>query len=357
MITDTTGDLLDDDADALVNGVNIGGVMGRSLAVRFKRRFPEMFREFERMARRGELEMGRVHVWATGGDAPRFVVNVPTKRHWRSRAHLADVQDGLAALARAVDEHGITSIAVPALGCGSGGLTWPEVRPLVEAAFAELPEIDVRLYGPRAGAAPAAGGEVRRPAMTSGRAALVTLVDRYAATVPEVTLLEVERLAYFLQEAGHDLRLTFGDGPYGPATDDLRHVLAPLEGTYLAVTGDVSAPASSIGVVEVLPGVAEEAAAVVAASPTLLARIDRVVALARGFESPYGLELLATAHWVTTRDDRVVGDPDRAVALVVDESTRPEGMFTEDQVVAAAGRLETEGWFGPRPRVPASSWA
>lgn len=354
MITDTDGDLLDDRAEALVNGVNIGGVMGRSLAGRFKRRFPEMFREYERMARRGELQMGRVHVWATGEEAPRFVVNLPTKRHWRSKARRADVEQGLADLARAVTEHGITSVAVPALGCGSGGLEWSEVRPLVEAAFAPFPHVEVRLYAPRARSAPTPDADPRRAVMTPGRTALVATLHRYEAVTTQVTVLEVEKLSYFLQEAGQDLRLTFTDGATGPISDDLRHALAPLDGAVLTGSGDGTDRAA---VVELPPGVGEEAVVAAAATSAVASRVDRVLALARGFESPYGLELLATLHWAVTRDERAAGDPERAAALVVEERERAARMFTEAHVAAAVAHLSAEGWFGPRRPVPVGARA
>lgn len=354
MISDADGDLLDDQADALANGVNIRGVMGRSLAGRFKRRFPEMFREYERMARRGELEMGRVHVWSTGGEAPRFVVNVPTKRHWRSRARLDDVEQGLADLARIVAERGITSIAVPALGCGSGGLEWSAVRPLVEVAFTPLPDVDVRLYAPRDGTVPAPEGDPRRAVVTPGRAALVATLHRYGGVTAQVTVLEVEKLAYFLQEAGQGLRLSYEDGAAGPASDGLVHLLGPLEGSILTGSGDGTDRAA---VVELRPGVGEEAAAVVAATPALAARVDRVLALARGFESPYGLQLLATLHWAATRDEQVAGDPERATALVVEEREWSARLFTGAHVEAAATHLSAEGWFGPRRPVPARARA
>ncbi|HYI62279.1 MAG TPA: macro domain-containing protein [Acidimicrobiales bacterium] len=355
MITDTDGDLLDDDADALVNPVNLVGVMVQGLALAVKRRHPDMFKDYERAARRGELDLGRMHVWATGGTAPRLVVNFPTRRHWRSKVRPADIEAGLDDLVRVVAEHGITSLAVPALGCGSGGLAWSEVRPLLERALAAVPEVDVRLYGPGGRPGRDAGtGEARRVPMTPARAALVTLVDRYAAVAPEVTMMEVQKLLYFLQEAGHDLRLTYVRDRHGPDAEDLRHALVPLEGSLVAGYGDGSEPAASAGPIEVLPGAVDDAAAVVATVPGLAARIERVLALARGYESPYGLELLATVHWVATRDDPAAADdPQRAVALV--GSSRPGRMFTEAHVASASGHLAARGWFGPRPLVPASA--
>lgn len=355
MITDTHGDLLDDDADALVNPVNIVGVMAEGVALAVKRRYPAMFREYERAARRDELDLGRVHVWATGEAAPRLVVNFPTQRHWRSRSHLPDIEAGLADLVRVIADHGITSLAVPALGCGRGGLDWTEVRPLIERALAAVPQVDVRLYGPGAPARAAAdvGSEARRVPLTPARAALAALVDRYAAVAPEVTVMEVQKLLYFLQEAGHDLRLSYVRQDHGPDAEGLRHALVPLDGALVVLGGDEAEPVATAPI-ELLPGVAEEAATVIAGVPGLAARIERVLALARGYESPYGLELLATVHWVATREDPgAVDDPARAAARVGEG--RPGRTFTEAHVAAASGHLATRGWFGPRPLVPAST--
>ena len=149
MITELSGDILAADVEALVNAVNTAGVMGKGLALQFKRAYPEMFADYARAAAAGELVPGRVHVWETGlPSSPRFVLNVPTKRHWRSPSSLEIVEAGLQDLARVVRERGIRSVAVPALGCGLGGLTWGEVRPRIETALAPLDDVDVLLFGP-----------------------------------------------------------------------------------------------------------------------------------------------------------------------------------------------------------------
>lgn len=149
-IESTEGDLLRADAEALVNPVNCVGVMGRGLAAQFKRAFPANFEGYEKACDRGEVVPGRMFVTQTEElTGPRLIVNFPTKRHWRAKSRIEDVQSGLEALATEVRERGIRSIAIPPLGCGLGGLDWAEVRPLIERAFEPLPDVRVLLFEPR----------------------------------------------------------------------------------------------------------------------------------------------------------------------------------------------------------------
>ncbi|WP_435826369.1 macro domain-containing protein [Nocardia asteroides] len=145
-VREVCGDLLRAEVDALVNPVNTVGVMGKGLALAFRRAYPEMFREYAAACQRGEVVVGSMFVWR---DGPRFVVNFPTKRHWRSRSTVADIEAGLSGLVSTVRELGIRSIAVPALGCGYGGLEWPAVEPLIRSAFEPLSAtVGVYLYPP-----------------------------------------------------------------------------------------------------------------------------------------------------------------------------------------------------------------
>jgi O-acetyl-ADP-ribose deacetylase (regulator of RNase III) len=143
------GDLLAAEADALVNAVNTRGVMGKGLAAQFKAAHPAMFDAYAAAARAGELCLGRMHVWPTGArDGPRYVVNFPTKDHWRSRSRLGDIESGLADLVRVAVELRLRSIAVPPLGCGHGGLDWADVEPLIRRELGALPGVEVLLYPP-----------------------------------------------------------------------------------------------------------------------------------------------------------------------------------------------------------------
>ncbi|GII55454.1 hypothetical protein Pth03_38430 [Planotetraspora thailandica] len=146
MITDATGDLLRDDAQALVNAVNTAGVMGKGIALQVKRAFPDVFAAYADACAKGRVQVGRVFPVRLG-DGDRWVLNFPTKRHWRRPSRLEDVEAGLDDLARLLVDLGIRSVAIPALGCGHGGLCWSQVRPLIVAKVGHL-DTDVRLYGP-----------------------------------------------------------------------------------------------------------------------------------------------------------------------------------------------------------------
>ncbi|MFC4127246.1 macro domain-containing protein [Nocardia rhizosphaerae] len=150
MIREESGNLLDADTEALVNAVNTVGVMGKGIALQFKQAYPDMFREYARAARMGDLHVGRMFVWETGAArGPRLIVNFPTKRHWRSASRLDDVSAGLPVLAETIERYRIQSIAIPALGCGHGGLTWEEVGPLIKKALEPLAaKVEIRLYPP-----------------------------------------------------------------------------------------------------------------------------------------------------------------------------------------------------------------
>lgn len=143
------GNLLDADVEALVNTVNTVGVMGKGLALQFKRRFPSNFEMYAAACRRGEVQVGRMFVVETAGRAgPRFIINFPTKKHWRDPSRLEYVRAGLVALVSEVKTRGIRSIAIPPLGCGNGGLAWSEVQPLIDQALSELPGIRARVFEP-----------------------------------------------------------------------------------------------------------------------------------------------------------------------------------------------------------------
>ena len=150
MIKLTQGNLLAAPVKALVNTVNTVGIMGRGIALQFKQAYPAMFREYERACKAGEVKLGSVQVFDLGGlvGGPRWIINFPTKGHWRAESRIADIETGLKDLVATIRKLHIRSIAIPPLGCGNGGLDWNEVRPRIEAALAEVPEVEVLVYEP-----------------------------------------------------------------------------------------------------------------------------------------------------------------------------------------------------------------
>lgn len=348
MIREAHGNLLEADADALVNTVNTMGVMGKGIALQFKRAYPAMFKAYERAAKDRQITLGKMDVHETGRlSGPRYIINFPTKQHWRARSRLDDIRSGLIDLIRVVDKLGIKSIAVPPLGCGNGGLDWCDVEPLIASAFDQLPDVDVLVFPPEgAPAAAAMATATKRPKMTIGKAALIEIVARYRERAFEVSLIEVQKLMYFLQAAGEDLNLRYAKDRYGPYADNLRHVLHNVEGHFLVGYGDASKTVHAAEPIAVLAGATEEARAMLNAQPATAERIDKVLRLVEGFESAYALELLATVHWVADKEDPRAAEDAEAVARLVGEwSRRKKRMFRPEHVVTAWRRLREEGWL------------
>jgi O-acetyl-ADP-ribose deacetylase (regulator of RNase III) len=150
MIQINRGNLLKAQAESLVNTVNTKGIMGKGIALQFKQAFPLMFRDYEKACKVGEVQLGKMHVFDLGGltGRPRWIINFPTKGHWRERSRLSDIETGLEDLVETVRRLGIRSIAIPRLGCGNGGLNWADVRPRIDAAFTNLPDVNVLLFEP-----------------------------------------------------------------------------------------------------------------------------------------------------------------------------------------------------------------
>jgi O-acetyl-ADP-ribose deacetylase (regulator of RNase III) len=149
MIHYTTGNLLEADVEAMVNAVNTVGVMGKGIALQFKQRFPENYRQYEAACKAGQVVTGTMFVTEVNElIGPRWIINFPTKQHWRDPSQLTWIKTGLKELSRVLTDHGIRSVAIPALGAGNGGLDWALVRPLIEQALGDL-EAEVIVYQPR----------------------------------------------------------------------------------------------------------------------------------------------------------------------------------------------------------------
>lgn len=150
MIEIRQGDILQADAEALVNAVNCVGVMGRGLALQFRTAFPENYKAYKAVCDRHELRPGMMFTHDLNRrQNPRYIINFPTKRHWKGKSLTADIESGLDALVEEVHSRKIKTVAVPALGCGLGGLDWNQVRPMIEKAFGRLPTVHVLLYEPK----------------------------------------------------------------------------------------------------------------------------------------------------------------------------------------------------------------
>jgi O-acetyl-ADP-ribose deacetylase (regulator of RNase III) len=344
VLTFLTGDILQSNAEALVNTVNCVGVMGRGIALQFKNKFPANFEAYVHACERGELEPGRMFVYPTGWlTGPKYIINFPTKRHWRGKSRIEDIESGLIALRKEIQDRHIRSIAVPPLGAGLGGLEWKVVRPRIERALEPLNDVQVTIFEPNPEHRSQTGvPNSPPPEMNPSRAALVGLVSRYLDGLldPLVTLLEVQKLMYFMQEAGQPLRLQFVPETYGPYATNLRHLLKRIEGYFL--TGYADGGESPTKELKLVPGAVEDAERILATSPDTMERIHRVAELVDGFETPFGLELLATVHWVAAH--RATNDLEGVVRGVYGWNDRKR-QFSERQIKRAYQVLSQKDWL------------
>lgn len=338
------GDLLKQlDVDAIVNTVNCVGVMGKGIALQFKKKWPENFKLYADACKAGSVKPGFMFVYDAGLLAsPKFIINFPTKDHWRGNSRIEFIRDGLSDLVVQIKERQISSIAIPPLGCGNGGLDWREVKPLIEQAFAEMPEIEVKLFEP-SGAPKAVDMQVngKRPKMTPGRAAILKVLETYRELNYGLSKIEVQKLAYFLQEAGEDLRLQFVKHHYGPYADALRHALDKMDGHFIHGLGD--------GVVEAeiapRPEALAEAEQFIQRNQNqqLLEHIAKVEELIAGFQSPYGMELLSTVHWVATREH--AQNPVQALEHIQAWNKRKRQLMQPAHIEVAWQQLTELGWI------------
>ena len=343
MIEFKTGDIIAEEAEALVNTINCVGVMGRGIALQFKKAFPKNFESYAAACKRSEVQPGRMYVFETGQLYPNYIINFPTKRHWRGKSRIEDIEAGLAALANEIRERKIRSIAIPPLGSGLGGLDWSMVRPRIESMLREFDDLKVVVFEPGGGPSDKRGFQAKEvPKMTAGRAALVGLMDRYIRALldPFVTLLEVHKLLYFMQKSGEPLRLKYQKAPYGPYAENLRHVLHEIEGYFISGYADGGdAPSKQL---ELVPGATEDAASFLENHPATRSRFNKVADLVEGFESSFGLELLATVHWIAAEDPTATTEEVIAGAYAWDERKR---QFTERQIKLALNVLKEKGWL------------
>lgn len=346
MIELTKGDILRADVEALVNTVNCVGVMGRGIALQFKKAFSDhYFKEYKTACDNKELQPGRMLVHDLHRlHNPKYIIDFPTKRHWKGKSRMEDIEAGLETLVQELRDRKISSIAIPPLGCGLGGLRWDDVRSRIESAFKELEGVRVLLYEPQ-GSPPAkdmARAE-KIPHLTTGRATLLVLMRRYLAAVmdPSVSLLEIHKLMYFMQEAGEGLRLQYQKAPYGPYAQNLRHVLNLMEGHYITGYGDAEDnPRKQINLIRDALPKAEE---FLEKSPETHRRFQRVVDLISGFETPFGMELLSTVHWVVNRENAATAED--AVGKIYSWNAR-KNMFKEKHIHLAWNVLQEQGWIG-----------
>jgi O-acetyl-ADP-ribose deacetylase (regulator of RNase III) len=355
MMRFTEGNLLDADVEAVVNTVNTVGVMGKGIALMFKERFPENYKAYARACETGEVQIGKMFV--TAGvelEGPRWIINFPTKKHWRQPTKLEWIREGLSALKQVIQEKKIHSIALPPLGCGNGGLDWAVVRPMIETALADLPNVDVVVYEPTAkyqNVAKKQGVEKLTPA----RALIAEMVRRYWVLGIECTLLETQKLAWFLERTikklglKDPLNLQFVANRYGPYANRLTHLLNGLDGSYLHCDKRL-ADADPFDTVWFEDSKRDKLEFYLksAEAKEYMPALQATDELIDGFQSPLGMEALATVDWLLTREDveptlTAIRSGIRNWPAGADHALRKQKLFSDRLLQLSLERLQQTG--------------
>jgi O-acetyl-ADP-ribose deacetylase (regulator of RNase III) len=303
------GNLLDAKTEALVNTVNTVGVMGKGIALMFKEEFPANFRAYEEACKFNKVTIGRMFVTERRAfEGPRWIINFPTKKHWRQPSKIEWIVEGLQDLQHVIQAHKIRSIAIPPLGAGNGHLNWSDVRAEIQRILGDLEGVDIVVYEPTEryqNVAKRTGVEELTPA----RVLIAEIIRRYWVLGIECTYLEVQKLGWFLERTIHALRiedplkLQFKADKYGPYSDRLRHLLNALDGTYLHCDKRLSdaGPTDTIWFDEELRKHVELYLQQDTSRP-LNRVLDLTAKRIDGFESPLGMELLATVDWLIQQE-------------------------------------------------------
>jgi O-acetyl-ADP-ribose deacetylase (regulator of RNase III)/HPt (histidine-containing phosphotransfer) domain-containing protein len=338
MITAAEGNLLQAPVDALINTVNTEGVMGKGIALQFKEAFDLNYRLYRQACKEQRVQVGEMFVTETHElVGPRFIINFPTKRHWKEKSRIEYITDGLEDLKRVIAEHGITSVAMPPLGCGNGGLDWQQVRPLIVQAMAEV-AVPIQLYEPSA----TISKRERKPEaaaqkLTPSRAMLLAAMRAYSSLGYSLSLIEVQKLAYFLQRLGEPLKLNFEKAQYGPFAHNLSFVLQRMDGAFLR--GMDYKEAKPFAELTLMEERFPEIDAYIAQNLTAQQQqqVSHLAHLIEGFESPLGMELLATVDYLL--ESKEAQDLDSLINAVGEWNPRKKRVLTPEYLNLALGRL------------------
>jgi len=353
MIRYKSGDLLNAPVEALVNTVNTVGIMGKGLALQFKRAYPDNFSAYEAACRRKEVRIGKMFLYDRGENVqPRYIINFPTKTHWRLPSRLEYIKEGLKDLVQIIQEREIRSIAVPPLGVGNGNLNWDDVRSLILEVLRPIErDVEILIYVPSE-TSHNLKPLMSKPSMNVNRAALLSLMNYYGQLNEKFGRTEAQKLAYFLQESGFDLKLNFQQGKYGPYADALNHVLQRFEGHYIIGYGDRNTRSEIVVLPDVMPEVNRY---LVEQHPEAYTSVARTIELIQGFEGAYGLELLSTVHWsVKYREARNF----ESLKMTLKKWNSRKALLPEDHICAALHylfkrkALDSTAWEEPIPKLP-----
>lgn len=339
-----TGDMFDEPTEAIVNTVNCVGVMGKGVALEFKRRWPENFRAYKRLCDAGNLRPGKMFVFDNGNlmaDGPhRYLINFPTKLHWRAQSKLEFIEQGLDDFIENIRNLEIGSVALPPLGCGNGGLDWKDVRPLIEDKLAPLQDVHFVVFAPGSEKAPTPKQEGIPADLTVGRSTMMVAFSELEKFFGgQLTRLTAQKLVYFMQVLGVPFGLQFEKGQFGPYSTELHAAFKAMEKKgYIHGYSD-----SDQKVIVTQATYAASSEYLKKNNVEISTMINDLSLLVDGYETPYGMELLSSVHFLATREG-ITDQPAMSEALEAWSDQKRE-KFSRASVTAALNRLKEDGYI------------
>jgi len=334
MIKFTKGNILTADVEALVNTVNTVGVMGKGIALAFKKAYPLNYKLYRKVCDNKEFTVGSMFTTNTEQITPKFIINFPTKEHWKGRSKIEFVEKGMKDLVETIKTNQIKSIAIPPLGCGNGGLNWSIVKPIILNELKNIDsDIEVIIYEP--GFNNQTIPVKNEISLTPARAMLLYALRDYQVLGYSINLLVAQKVAYFLQRMGEPLNLQYEKGHYGPYSNRLQHLLKYLNGYYLNFKHEETKPSSTVSInhFEKVESYTQKELDI-----NQIERLKKVKELIEGFESPYGLELLATVDYVSQNEN--IQNTDEIVSKIGEWTKRKKEIMKPIHIQVAHDRLK-----------------
>ena len=309
MIKYITGNILESDAQALINTVNTVGVMGKGIALQFKKAYPFNFKSYIEACERNEIRIGSMFVVKDSNleSGEKFIINFPTKQDWRKPSEYLFIETGLDDLIKIIEEYKLQSVAIPPLGAGNGGLEWQKVKNIIERKLDKL-DIEILVYEPTQHIKEQLKKE--RVKLTDARALLLFVLYDLVRNGEYVSEFSSEKVCYFLQRFGAKkyFNLDFSPNFYGPYSGKVRFVLNALNGSYLMGYSDMNKKPFEPLVI-VADGY-ETVKKHVESNPELIAIARKTIDFLTGFYSDFALELLSTIDFISvvknTLDTKVI---------------------------------------------------
>lgn len=336
MIKFICGNILKSETEAIVNTVNTQGVMGKGIALSFKEAYPLNFKIYKKACNEGTIDIGKLLVTETGQLYPKYIINFPTKKHWRNPSKYEYIEEGLKDLVRLIKEYSIKSISIPPLGAGNGRLEWERVKNILINHLSNISsDIDIVIFEP--------GYNDQKPQikkdinLTAQRAIFIYVLWHYQILGYQINLLVAQKIAYFLQKFGENLNLDFEKGLYGPYSQRLNHLLKYLNGGFIIYDESVNSPSTTINILnekynEVEKYYNERL------SDEQKTRAQKVLNFIEGFESTYGLELLATISFIVEKTGK--RSFEEILALVAVWTERKKEIMKPNHIKIALTRLQ-----------------